>query len=262
VRCRRRARERRLRDREQRVRALRAPAVRAARRVRGIAHALEPARRRELEPDRGVAFVRRALDRVDDHLTVLDRQLDRDLQQAARRVASDSQRAVLPRAPRAGDGPLGRRVADLAAALLELLGRDLQGVREQRVLVAILDHARERAHFRVRQPAVRERGRDRGHLAQCVRGAHLLARGRQRQVAAPCEPRGAIAHAPLLPAHAIVELAHEHEHSIHVHVHLPREAADRGFEVVDGASGGGVVVEGGDVGRPALPIGGHLEARP
>src|SRR2546423_8685166 len=37
--------------------------------------------------------------------------------------------------------------------------------------------ARERTHLRVREPAVGERGRDRGKLAQRVGSAHLLARG-------------------------------------------------------------------------------------
>jgi hypothetical protein len=228
----------RLRNRDERVGLLRAPTV-----------ARELPIRRELDAARDLSIGDRVVERFDDDFSVLYRELDGDRERATRRVATHGKRTPFPsRARRVRR--LRRDVAHLPAALLYLRRTRVERVREQQVLVRSVRGARERADFGIRQPSIRERGRDCGQATQRMCRAQLLASGRHRHPAAPREPLGAAAQAPLREAEAIVEIADQQQETIGLGVHLPREAADLEVDLVDREVGarsacGVAVCEGG-----------------
>ena len=122
--------------------------------------------------------------------TVLDGQLDedRDVPRAGLRLTVSERRS---HARRADVRRLGRDVADLPAALVDLLRGRVERVREQEILVRRIRGTRHCSYLRIREPPIRERGGDHRQPAQRVRAAQLLACRRQRHPAAPREPLGA-----------------------------------------------------------------------
>ena len=212
--ARRRAAEIRLRDRDERIRLLRTPAVRRdARGLDANSHA-----------DRSVARRDRVLDRAADDSPSLS--------------GSSTMIRTTPRA-RSRNSVSERRSHDASRRCRRDSGSTLRICRQRSstcARVASSAYASSRSSSCVAATRVSARtfeydsrpsanAAEIAAAAQRLRGAHLLARRRQRQPAAPREPLGAAREAPLRQPEAIVELADEHEHSIRLGVHLPREPA-------------------------------------